>query len=61
MIGKRWIPFLFVLLLGAGVCPVEGIDLTHAVVYDVPDDIMAAQFGKIEPSLLTQADLAAMA
>jgi M6 family metalloprotease-like protein len=41
-----------------GVSQVTAIDLSRAVVYDVPDDIMEAQFGKAGPSLLTPAETA---
>lgn len=60
MIGKRWLSFLCLLLLAAGAGSVGAIDLSHAIIFDVPDDIMPAQFGKIEPSVLTTADIAAM-
>lgn len=56
----RWFSFLGLLLIflpGAA----SSIDLSRAIIFDVPDDVMERQFGRIPPSVLTAADSAHLA
>jgi len=58
---RRLTVFFVAIALIITATPAAAIDLSRGIMYDVPDDVMRIQFGRIPPSILTREDSLAMA